>query len=187
MAPADTTALALRDAGLGDLPAIQRIYAHHVRHGLGTFEEVPPPVEEMAARYRALAGGGFPYLVAERDGAILGYAYAGPFRPRPAYRHTLEVSIYVAPEAQRQGVGRTLLAALIDRADRRGCRQMVAVIGDSGNDGSIGIHRALGFQPAGVLRSVGFKHGRWVDVVMMQRSIGAGDETLPEGSPAAAP
>jgi phosphinothricin acetyltransferase len=175
----DATMITLRDAAEGDVPEIQRIYAHHVLHGLGTFEETPPTVEEMTARFRAVRAGGHPYIVAERDGRIAGYAYAAPFRPRAAYRFCLEDSIYVAPEATGQGVGRALLRELIRKAEAFGCRQLVAVIGDSGNAGSIGVHKALGFQPSGVLKSVGFKHGRWVDVVMMQLPLGGGDTTLP--------
>ncbi|HET8727663.1 MAG TPA: GNAT family N-acetyltransferase [Alphaproteobacteria bacterium] len=172
-------AVTVRDALEADIPEIQRIYAHHVLHGLGTFEEVPPSVDEMTARFRTLRDGGFPYVLAERGGCAVGYAYAGPFRPRAAYRYALEDSIYVAPEAVGQGVGRALLGELIRQAERLGCRQLVAVIGDSGNAGSLGVHRAFGFQPSGVLKSVGFKHGRWVDVVMMQLPLGGGDTTLP--------
>jgi phosphinothricin acetyltransferase len=131
-----TTELAVRPAAPADLPAVQRIYAHHVMHGLGSFEEVPPDLAEMTRRYEAVTQGGFPYLVAAREGAVIGFAYAGPYRPRPAYRYTLEDSVYVAPAAVGQGVGAALLQALIPRAEALGARLMVAVIGDSGNHAS---------------------------------------------------
>lgn len=170
----DTTVL-VRPSGTSDLPAIQAIYAHHVTHGLGTFEETPPDAEEMAARRLAIVERGLPHLVAEADGRVLGYAYAGPYRPRPAYRYTVEDSVYVAPEAVRHGVGRALLTALIEFCEAGPWRQMVAVIGDRGNTASIALHAALGFHEAGHLRAVGFKLERWVDVVIMQRALGAGD------------
>jgi phosphinothricin acetyltransferase len=172
--------IALGDATDADLPAIQAIYAHHVLHGLGSFEEVPPSLEEMTRRYRDLRDKGMPYLVARRGAKILGYAYAGPYRPRIAYRYSVEDSIYVAPDATGQGVGKRLLAELIARCTAMGCRQMIAVIGDSANHGSIGVHKALGFVEAGNLRSVGFKFGRWVDSVFMQRALGPGDTNPPE-------
>ncbi len=175
----DTTVL-VRPSGASDLPAIQAIYAHHVTHGLGTFEETPPGAEEMAARRLAIVERGLPHLVAEADGRILGYAYAGPYRPRPAYRYTVEDSVYVAPEAVRHGVGRALLTALIEFCEAGPWRQMVAVIGDRGNTASIALHAALGFHEAGHLRAVGFKLGRWVDVVIMQRALGAGDVGDPD-------
>ena len=169
----------MRDAVAGDLQAIQAIYEHHVRHGLGSFEEVPPSVEEIGRRFEDLKSRNMPYLVAERGGRILGYAYAGPYRPRAAYKFSVEDSIYVAHDASGQGVGKLLLAELIVRCTRLGFRQMVAVIGDSGNRGSIELHRALGFADAGVLKSVGFKFGRWVDSVTMQLALGAGDSQMP--------
>jgi phosphinothricin acetyltransferase len=170
---------ALRDSVAADLPAIQAIYAHHVRHGLGTFEETPPDLAEIAARRDAVLSKDLPWLVAEAAGKILGYAYAGPFRPRSAYRFALEDSIYVAPDAAGKGVGKTLLAELLRRCEAWGARQMVAVIGDSGNAGSIGVHRALGFAHMGKIAGVGFKHGRWVDVVIMQKRLGDGVDSLP--------
>ncbi|GAB4193301.1 MAG: GNAT family N-acetyltransferase [Thalassobaculales bacterium] len=169
----------VRPAGEADLPAIQAIYAHHVLTGYASFEEEPPPVEEMARRRQALVEAGLPYLAAEWQGAVAGYAYAGPYRPRRAYRNTLEDSIYLAPGMAGRGIGRALLAALLERAEALGFRQMVAVIGDSGNAASIGLHAALGFTPVGVLKAVGFKHGRWVDSVLMQRALGPGDAEPP--------
>ncbi len=173
------TAFDLRESAAGDLPAIQAIYAHHVIHGLGTFEETPPDLAEIAARREAVLGKGLPWLVAEAGGTILGYAYAGPFRPRSAYRFALEDSIYVAPGAAGKGVGKALLAELLRRCEAWGARQMIAVIGDSGNAGSIGVHRALGFSHMGKIAGVGFKHGRWVDVVIMQKALGDGMDSLP--------
>lgn len=175
----DATVL-VRPSDPDDLPAIQVIYAHHVTHGFGSFEEVPPDVDEMAARRLALVERGLPHLVAEADGRVLGYAHAGPYRPRPAYRFTVEDSVYVAPEAVRRGVGRALLAALVEICEAGPWRQMVAVIGDRGNTASVALHAALGFHEAGHLKAVGFKLGRWVDVVIMQRAIGAGDGHDPD-------
>lgn len=169
----------LRAATDADLPAIQAIYAHHVLHGLGTFEETPPDLAEITARRKAVVEKGLPWLVADAGGEILGYAYAGPFRPRSAYRFAVEDSIYVAPSAARRGVGKALLAELLTRCAAWGARQMVAVIGDSGNAGSIGVHSALGFANMGKIAGVGFKHGRWVDVVIMQKALGDGMTTLP--------
>ncbi len=164
-----------------DMEAVTAIYAHHVLHGLGTFELDPPDGAEMMRRRQVLVDAGLPYLVAEAGGEILGYAYAGPFRPRPAYRHALEDSIYLRRDAMGRGIGSSLLSALIADAEAQGYRQMLAVIGDSGNAGSIGVHARAGFREVGVLRSVGFKFGRWVDVVLMQRVLGEGDAVLPEG------
>ncbi|WP_243404178.1 GNAT family N-acetyltransferase [Zavarzinia aquatilis] len=162
----------LRPATPDDIGAIAAIYAHHVDHGFGSFEEIPPGEAEMARRFRAITEAGFPYLVAAAaDGRILGYAYAGPYRPRSAYRHTVEDSVYVLPDAVGQGVGRALLARLIEEARARGYRQMIAVIGDSGNTASIALHRAHGFSHQGVLRHVGLKKGRWLDSVLMQLSL----------------
>jgi phosphinothricin acetyltransferase len=167
--------VSIRDATSADIPAITRIYAHAVRHGTASFELDPPDEAEMARRQRALIDGGFPYIVAERDAAVLGYAYAGLYRVRPAYRHTVEDSIYIAPEAHRQGIGRMLLDALIARCTDSGFRQMIAVIGDSTlQTPSIALHAAAGFRLIGTLDAVGYKHGRWLDSVYMQRPLGAG-------------
>jgi len=170
----------IRDADDSDMPAIQAIYAHHVLTGLGSFEEVPPAPEEMARRRADILSHKLPYVVAEVDDRIAGYAYAGKFRPRSAYRYSVEDSIYVAPDAQRRGVGRKLLDELIERCTRQGYRQMVAVIGDSANFGSIGVHLAAGFVEVARLPAIGFKFGRWVDSIMMQRALGAGQSTLPD-------
>jgi phosphinothricin acetyltransferase len=173
-------AVALREAGPADLPEIQAIYAHHVAHGLASFELEPPDLEEMTRRHQAVIGRGLPYLVAELEGRVRGFASAGPYRPRPAYRYTLENTVYVDPAAQRQGIGEALLAALIERCTALGYRRLVAVIGDSANRPSIRLHEKLGFQVAGRIPSVGFKFGRWVDSVILQRPLGEGDETLPD-------
>lgn len=169
----------LRPAVLADIPAITRIYAHAVIHGTASFELEPPDEAEMTRRMRALLDGGFPYLVAERDGALAGYAYAGLYRTRPAYRFTLEDSVYVAPDAQRVGIGRVLLDALIADAEAKGFRQMIAVIGDSAQTSSIALHTAVGFKMVGTLISVGYKFGRWLDSVLMQRPLGSGDTAPP--------
>jgi L-amino acid N-acyltransferase YncA len=169
----------IRAATLADIPAITRIYADAVLHGTATFELEPPDQAEMARRMTALQEDGFPYLVAEIGGALVGYAYANRYRTRPAYRFTVEDSIYIDPVAQRRGVGRALLAQLIRECERRGFRQMVAVIGDSAQLASIAIHRALGFRPSGNFENVGFKFGRWLDSVMMQRELGPGATTKP--------
>jgi phosphinothricin acetyltransferase len=180
--PAATLAaqsLTVGDAGEDDLPAIQAIYAHHVLHGLGSFEETPPDLAEMRRRWSALSTCGYAYLAARLAGVVAGYAYVGPYRPRPAYRYCVESSVYVAPDQGRHGVGRALLSALIERATAAGSRRMVAVIGDSANHASIRLHEALGFERAGMLPAVGFKFGRWVDSVILQRPLGEGDRTLP--------
>jgi L-amino acid N-acyltransferase YncA len=170
----------VRDSRDADLPAIRAIYGHHVAHGFGSFEEVPPSLEELANRRRDILAKGLPYLIAsERDGTVLGYAYASPYRTRSAYRFTIEDSIYVSPEAARRGIGRLLLEALIERCTALGYRQMIAVIGDSSNDGSIGLHRSLGFAQAALLPTIGFKRGRWIDCVMMQRALGPGGGAPP--------
>ncbi len=181
MTPSEAAALpvVVRDSRDGDLDAIHAIYAHHVRTGLGSFEEVAPGIEELARRRAAILADRLPYLVAEVDGRIAGYAYVGRYRPRSAYRFSVEDSIYVAPDSQRRGVGRALLQELIERCTRAGYRQMVAVIGDSANHGSIGIHEAAGFARVALLPAIGFKFGRWVDSVMMQRALGPGQSTLP--------
>ena len=172
--------LLIRPSTPADIPAIAAIYAWNVRHGTGTFELDPPDEAETARRRDDVLAKGLPWLVAERDGQVLGYAYANQFRPRPAYRFCLEDSIYLAADAQGQGVGRLLLAELLSQAEARGARQMLAVIGDSANTGSIGVHRRLGFEQTGVLRSSGWKFGRWLDVVVMQRALGDGDSRGPD-------
>jgi L-amino acid N-acyltransferase YncA len=171
--------LSIRAAATTDIPAITRIYAHAVRHGTASFELDPPDEAEMARRQRALADGGFPYLVAELDGGLAGYAYAGPYRTRSAYRFSVEDSVYVAAEAHRRGVGRALLDRLIADSEARGFRQMIAVIGDSAQVASIELHRAAGFRLIGAIESVGFKFGRWLDSVLMQRALGPGASTMP--------
>ncbi len=169
----------IRDAQASDAPALAAIYGHHALHGLGTFEEVCPSNEDMAERLEAIRALGLPYLVAEDGGAVTGFAYAGPFRTRSAYRFTAEDSVYIAPGHLGRGLGRTLLQAVLDRSEALGVRQMVACIGDSGNLASIGLHQALGFEPAGVIPALGWKHGRWVDIVFMRRALGAGADTPP--------
>jgi phosphinothricin acetyltransferase len=171
----------VRPATAADVSAIAAIYHHHAVHGLGTFEEAGPPESEMAARMAAVQDKGLPYLVAEKDGAILGFAYAGPFRARSAYRYTAEDSVYIAPEAIGQGVGRALLSAVLTACESLGVRQITAVIGDSGNAASIGLHQALGFTHAGAFTGVGYKHGRWVDVVFMQKALNGGIDVPPQG------
>jgi phosphinothricin acetyltransferase len=169
----------VRDAGDHDIAAVQAIYAHHVLHGSASFEEVPPSCDELAQRRAAVLAAGLPYLVADLDGRVVGYSYAGLYRPRSAYRHTIENSVYVDHRLAQRGIGRALMGALIARCERGRWRQMVAVIGDSGNAGSIALHRAFGFRLIGTFQSVGFKHGRWLDSVLMQRALGSGDATLP--------
>jgi L-amino acid N-acyltransferase YncA len=170
----------IRPAKTSDIPAITRIYADAVTHGTASFELTPPDEAEMARRMNELTSKGFPYIVAESGGELLGYAYAGPFRTRPAYRLTVENSVYVAPNAHRKGVGRALLAALIEASEKAGHRQMIAVIGDSTKQqASIALHAAAGFKHIGILPDTGFKHGRWLDTVLMQRAIGAGGTTDP--------
>lgn len=164
----------MRNAHDADMRAVQRIYAHEVTTGLATFEEVPPTVDEMLARRDAILAAGLPYLVAELDGAAVGYSYATAYRPRPAYRHTAEDSVYVAPEAQGNGVGRALLTELVARCADAGIHQVIAVIGNSGNAGSIALHKSLGFHHVGTLTAVGYKFGRWVDTVLMQRDLTSG-------------
>ena len=159
------------DATEADLPAIQSIYAHHVLHGTGTFEEVPPSLEEMTARYAAGVGAGYAWLVSRDATGVLGFAYYGAFRHRTAYRHIVEDSVYVRDDVRGQGVGKALVSALVEHAQEAGLRQMLALIGDSENSGSIGMHASLGFTRAGVLRAVGWKFDRWLDVVIMQRSL----------------
>ncbi|MGA2485938.1 MAG: N-acetyltransferase family protein [Roseiarcus sp.] len=172
--------LVVRDAAEADMEAVARIYAHHVERGLATFEEAAPTDEEMRARRLKVLAVGAPYLVAEIDGEIVGYCYAAPYHARPAYRHTLEDSVYVAPGRGGRGIGGALLAELIARCEAGPWRWMVAIIGDSGNSASIALHRRYGFEPVGTLRSVGFKHGRWVDTPIMQRVLGPGDSRPPD-------
>lgn len=168
----------LRPATTADLPALSAIYAHHVHTGFASFETEAPSLPEMTRRFEAITDSGYPYLVAADEGCVLGYAYANAYRTRPAYRFTVEDSIYIAPQAIGRGIGRALLAHLVDECEARGYRQMLAVIGDSGNAASIRLHRACGFTEAGLLKSVGFKFGRWVDSVLMQCPLGDGDTTL---------
>jgi L-amino acid N-acyltransferase YncA len=175
----DVPAIAIRAVRDADIAQIAAIYAHHVRHGLASFEEVPPDAAEMARRRAEVAARGLPYLVAAQGERIAGYAYAGPYRARPAYRFTLEDSVYVHPDRVGRGIGRRLLPALIAACEAGWHRQMIAVIGDSANAASIGLHAACGFRQAGVLRAVGFKLGRWVDTVLMQRALGDGDRAAP--------
>ncbi|MBI3434011.1 MAG: N-acetyltransferase [Proteobacteria bacterium] len=164
---------------ISDIPAITRIYGDAVRLGTASFEIDPPDAAEMTARMRVLVDGGFPYLVAEMDGAVRGYAYAGPYRARPAYRFSVEDSIYIAADAQRRGIGRALLARLLAESAGRGYRQMIAVIGDSANTSSIELHRLAGFFPVGTLRDVGYKFDRWLDSVIMQYSFPADARPAP--------
>ena len=178
----------VRDARPADVDRIREIYAHHVLHGLSSFEEVPPDLAEMRRRFEGAVGQGLPYLAADMtwpDGRteMAGYAYAGRYRPRPAYRYTVENSVYVDPDCLGGGVGRALVVELIARCTALGFRQMIAVIGDSGNEASIRFHEALGFARVGLVTSVGFKFGRWVDSVIMQRPLGRGDSELPPRSP----
>lgn len=171
----------VRDADPGDLPAIAAIYAHSVRTGAGTFELSPPTLAEMAERMAVIAGLGLPRLVAEIDGAVAGYAYAGPFRLRAAYRYMVEDSVYVDPAFQGRGIGRALLQALIARCEALGLRQMAAVIGDSANAGSIALHAACGFRHAGSFQAAGWKFDDWRDIVFMQRGLGGGSASAPDG------
>jgi len=174
------TALTIRPATPADIPAITRIYGESVRTATASFELRPPDEAEMARRMAELTGNGFPYLAAEAGGALAGYAYAALYRTRPAYRWTVEDSVYIAPDNQRGGVGRALLTALIAACTERGFRQMIAVIGDSPQQpGSVALHKALGFQHIGILPDVGFKHGHWCDSLLMQRALGPGGKTAP--------
>jgi phosphinothricin acetyltransferase len=170
----------IRPATAADLPAVTEIYEHAVRYGTATFELIPPDLAEMTRRFGALMDGGFPYFVAVLDGGVAGYAYAGPYRPRPAYRFTVENSVYLRPAIHRRGIGLQLLQRLIGECEARGYRQMIAVIGDSANAGSIGVHTKTGFQMIGTHPDVGLKFGRWLDTVMMQRALGKGASTVPE-------
>jgi L-amino acid N-acyltransferase YncA len=172
----------IRIAAESDLPAIQAIYAHHVLHGTGSFEEIPPSLEEMTARFRAITRRGWVWLVAEDASGVLGYAYYSQFRDRAAYRFSAENSVYVREDVRRQGVGRALLAGIVEAAAGRGFRQMIAVIGDAENEGSIGMHASLGFSHVGRLKSCGLKFGRWLDCVYMQLPLGRGSADIPAAS-----
>lgn len=171
--------VSIRPATTADIPAVTRIYAHAVNGGTASFDLTAPDEAEMTRRMEALIGNGFPYLAAKIDGTVAGYAYAGAYRARPAYRFTLEDSVYIAPQMQGRGVGRALLAALVQTATERGFRQMIAVIGDSEQVASIALHAAAGFAYVGTFPNVGFKFGRWLDTVLMQRALGPGSTTAP--------
>ena len=171
--------LVIRPATLADIPAITRIYAHAVQHGTASFELEPPTQADMEKRMRALLDDKFPYFVAEIDGKIAGYAYASLYRPRPAYRFTVEDSIYVDPDIHRRGIGKALLLKLIEVCTAMGFRQMIAVIGDSEQAGSIGVHKACGFEPAGNLKNIGWKFGKWLDTPLMQLALGPGATKAP--------
>jgi L-amino acid N-acyltransferase YncA len=177
--PIATRAVRVRAASEADMAAVRDIYAHYVLHSLATFEEAPPTLEEMLARRSASVELGLPYLVAEARGEILGFAYAAAYRARPAYRFTIEDSVYVAEGMSGRGIGSALLGELIARCERGHWRQMLAVVGDSANAGSIALHRRFGFELVGTLRSVGFKFGRWVDTPILQRALAAGDGLTP--------
>jgi phosphinothricin acetyltransferase len=172
-------AISVREATNADMAAIQRIYSHHVLHGSASFEEVPPSVAEMCARRESVLELGLPYLAAELDGHIVGYSYATPYRSRSAYRYTVEDTVYVAHGLSGKGIGTTLLSGLITLCEAGPWRQVIAVIGDSANAGSIALHRSMGFRAVGTLQSVGFKFGRWIDSVLMQRPLGVADHGLP--------
>ena len=173
----------LRATQAGDIAAITAIYAEAVRYGTASYELEPPDQAEMTRRWRDLVAKDYPHLVAVGDGVVLGYAYAGPYRPRPAYRYSVEDSIYVAPAAQGRGIGRGLLAELIGLSEARGFRQMIAVIGGgTEHPASVGLHAGLGFRQIGVIEGSGFKYGRWLDTVLMQRALGPGNTTPPQGS-----
>jgi L-amino acid N-acyltransferase YncA len=175
------SSLEIRPALAADLPFVTDIYADAVRFGTATFELVPPDLAEMTRRFQALMDGGFPYFVALLEGCVVGYAYAGEYRSRPAYRFTVENSIYLQPAIHRRGIGRQLLQRLVAECGTRGYRQMIGVIGDSANAGSINVHARCGFQMIGTHPNVGFKFGRWLDIVMMQRELGDGASTVPGG------
>ncbi len=183
--PAD---LIIRDAERRDLPAIAAIYAEAVRTGTASYEIEPPDLAEITRRWQVLCEGGYPYIVAQQDGDILGFAYAGPYRARPAYRFSVEDSVYVAPAAHRRGIGRALLSRIIAMSEAQGFRQMIAVIGGPDSQAaSVGLHEALGFQPIGVFAGSGYKFGRWLDTLFMQRALGPGSATLPRERQAKAP
>jgi L-amino acid N-acyltransferase YncA len=173
------TEVSIRDVRDSDIAAITRIYADAVAHGTASFELEPPDETGMARRQRVLLANGYPYLVAERAGTVAGYAYAGPYRDRPAYNWCVEDSVYVAPEFHGRRIGRALLDRLIAESEAHGFRQMIAVIGDTANAASVAVHAAAGFRLIGTFQSVGFKHGQWLDTVLMQRALGAGDSAPP--------
>jgi len=172
----------IRDAAEVDIRAVQQIYAFHVLHGLATFEESPPTLDDHLARRSAILNAGLPFLIASMQQEIVGYTYATSYRPRPAYRYTIEDSVYVANGFQGRGIGAALLSALIQRCEAGSWRQMIAVIGDSGNIGSIALHKRFGFVHVGTLKDVGFKLGQWVDTVLMQRALAQGDAARPRAS-----
>ena len=176
----DAENLIIRDAHDHDMDAIQAIYAHHVRYGLASWEVSPPGIAEMRARRAAIQDGGFPYRVADRAGEVLGYTYASQYRPRPAYRNTVENAIYVAESARGQGIGPVLLDDIVEQCTALGFRRMVAVIGDSENTPSIKLHERAGFQMVGVIPACGYKSGRWLDQVLMQKALGPGDTEPPD-------
>lgn len=171
--------LLIRPSLDADISAITAIYAHHVVHGRGSFELTPPEASEMARRRQDVLDKGWPFLVAQEGDQVQGYAYANHFRPRPAYRFSVENSVYVTHASARRGLGRALMAELMRQCELAGARQMMAVIGDAANQGSIGLHTSLGFRSVGVFRSSGWKHGQWLDTVLMQRSLGLGDQQAP--------
>jgi L-amino acid N-acyltransferase YncA len=173
----------IRPSTDADLPAITAIYAHHVLHGTGTFETTPPSESELAARRADVLAKGLPWLVAEEGGQVLGYAYCQWFKPRPAYRFSAEDSIYLHPDSAGKGLGKALLAELAKQAEALGVRKLIAVIGDSNNAGSVGVHRTLGFTPVGTFKSCGWKFGKWLDIVLMEKALGEGDTTPPEPVP----
>jgi L-amino acid N-acyltransferase YncA len=177
------SSLEIRPAVAADLSSITKTYEHAVRFGTATFELIPPDLAEMTRRFETLIDGGFPYIVAAIEGRVVGYAYAGAYRPRPAYRFTVENSVYLQPAIHRRGIGQQLLQRLIAECEARGFRQMIAVIGDSANAASIGVHSRCGFQMIGTHPYVGFKFGRWPDTVMMQRALGEGGTTVPAVDP----
>lgn len=170
----------IRPATEADIPTVTAIYGESVANATASFELDPPNSAEMERRWRAIVDGGYPYLVAEEDGRILGYAYAAAYHSRVAYRNTVEDSIYLAPESRGKGIGGALLRGLIEECEKRGFRQMIAIIGDSAHAPSIRLHKAAGFAPVGTFASVGYKHGRWLDVVLMQRALGPGSELPPD-------
>ena len=172
----------VRPSTTEDAPALAAIYGHHVLNGFGTFEEIPPTAQDMAARRQAIVERGLPYLVAEDAGRVLGFAYVGPFRPRAAYRYTVEDSVYIAPDAVGRGVGKAVLGGVLKACEDFGIRQVVAVIGDSQNAGSIGLHTALGFEHAGLGKGFGWKKGRWVDIVWMRKALNGGDTSAPDAA-----
>jgi len=172
--------LLIRDSQDADLPHIARIYGHHVQHGTGTFETEPPSVQDMSTRRADVLGKGLPWLALEHEGTVQGFAYANWFRPRAAFRYAVEDSIYLAPEAAGKGWGRALLTELLARCERAGMRKAIAVIGDSANAGSIGLHKALGFEHTGTVTACGWKFGRWLDIVLMEKTLGAGDRSAPD-------